>query len=127
MPLKIELFKNLIRDTLDLSGNIDNENNMRIVKSVFGCTIAIIATIWYKLMCQALKPDKGKPLHLLFALALLKTYETEDNYSIKFAVTRVTFRKWAWEFIEAISDLKVVSVSMTMTMTMIIFDCCLIC
>jgi hypothetical protein len=94
MARKTRLFKILIRDTLNICGDIDNDNNQRIVKAVFGCSIPIIATAWKSINDEGLKSPDASPLHLLYALAFLKLYEMEDNY--KFCTTRVTFRKWAW-------------------------------
>lgn len=113
MPLNIELFQKLVKDTLSLGGNIDSETNLRMIQSVFGCGITIMATLWFRLSCEELLPWKAKPIHLLIALAFLKTYETEDNYVVKFGVTRNTHRKWTWDFIAAISKLDIVSTAGT--------------
>lgn len=111
MTLKIRLFKLLIKDLLNISGDIDNGNNQRIVKAVFGCSVVIIAIAWKRIKEEGLKPTDASPVHLLYALALLKTYKTEDNYAIKFSVTRVTFRKWSWILVLALSRLDCVSIN----------------
>jgi hypothetical protein len=55
------------------------------------------------------EPDDkiGEPCHLLWALLLLKTYETESVLAgLCGGVNEDTFHKWAWHFIEKISYLE---------------------
>lgn len=48
----------------------------------------------------------GEPVHVLWALMLLKTYGTEVELSSICGVDEDTFRKWAWHYIEKISYLE---------------------
>ena len=54
----------------------------------------------------------AKPVHLLWALMLIKIYATEDVLSGIAGVTEKTYRKWAWKFIKAVSDLSYTLVSL---------------
>lgn len=53
-----------------------------------------------------LLPDKGKLVHLLLALAFLKTYCTYAKYATDFGVSENSFTKWVWAFVRAISRMK---------------------
>lgn len=88
-----------------------NRISMRKFKAHFGATPAICADIWQMINPRELISTYAKPIHLLWGLMLIKVYATEEVLSGIAGVTEKTFRKWAWKFIDATSDLSFVLVS----------------
>jgi hypothetical protein len=73
----------------------------------FGTSANICCDLW-----NMIGADRGKPVHLLWALMLLKLYCAEAVLcTLAGGVHEQTFRKWAWLFVNEISELqyKVVS------------------
>ena len=69
--------------------------------SHFGIDPVLTSKVW-----DLIKPvisHKTKPSHLLWALLLLKTYNSEEILSSLVGRTPKTFRKHAWYIIESIS------------------------
>jgi hypothetical protein len=72
----------------------------------------VCADVWMRLDVDATDPDApddkiAEPCHLLWALLLLKTYDTESVLAgLCGGVDEDTFRKWAWHFIEKVSYLE---------------------
>lgn len=67
----------------------------------FGIDPVVTSKVW-----DLIKPvisHKTKPSHLLWALLLLKTYNSEEILSSLVGRTPKTFRKHAWYIIESIS------------------------
>ena len=79
--------------------------------SLFGTSPNICAYVWGGL--GNMLPIGGEPQHLLWGLLLIKVYATEQVLSIIAGVDRKTYRKWAWKFISAVSELKVVRTKWT--------------
>ena len=77
----------------------------RKFKSHFGASPQICADIWQMINPREEISSYAKPVHLLWALMLIKVYATEEVLSGIAGVTEKTFRKWAWKFIEATSNL----------------------
>lgn len=95
---------------LNLDGQQVSELRLqRKCKSCFGASLLVIKRLWNLMFAQGHLPQKGGVHHLLWALSLLKTYESEDVYSTWFHVDVATFRKWAWNFVLAISRVTLVS------------------
>ena len=46
-----------------------------------------------------------QPMHLLHALRFLKSYSVEEVHAMEAQVTRKTWRKWCWLYIEGIASL----------------------
>ena len=74
----------------------------------FGVDERICARLWESTTMQ--RPESAQPKHLLFSLLLLKIYRSENVLATMCRVDEKTFRKWAWRFVELISDLKYVRV-----------------
>jgi hypothetical protein len=72
----------------------------------------VCADVWRRLEVDNIDLDApddkiAEPCHLLWALLLLKTYETESVLAgLCGGVDEDTFRKWAWHFIEKVSYLE---------------------
>ena len=78
---------------------------LRNFKAHFGATPEICADIW-----QMINPPQhinryARPVHLLWGLMLMRVYATEEILSAIAGVTEKTYRKWAWKFIIAVSNL----------------------
>ena len=54
------------------------------------------------------RPKDRRPVHMLWALLVLKMYGTGDVLSVLAGTDRKTMRKWSWQFIAPISYLDVV-------------------
>jgi hypothetical protein len=72
----------------------------------------VVADVWQRLAVDIeADPDApddriAEPVHLLWALMLLKMYSTEAVLSGLCGVDEDTFRKWAWYMIEKVSYLE---------------------
>ena len=83
-----------------------SETNMRF-RSVFGAGSIVVADIWNRIEADGEILKGGEPKHLLWALVLLKVYQSDEVHCALVGWPSVpTFRKWAWYFIERINDLK---------------------
>jgi hypothetical protein len=89
---------------------------MRRFRALFGCSPLVCSRAWSKLKRFKLLPKGGAPSNLLWALLMMKLYDSEVVHSAIAGVDPKTFRKWSWEFIEALSNLdaKVVSTNQRM-------------
>lgn len=77
--------------------------------SHFGVEAEVCAEAWGRLDMDLAGPndEAAKPYHLLWALLLLKTYNTESVLTgMCGGVDEDTIRKWAWDFIEKVSYLE---------------------
>lgn len=94
--------------------NVDGSATIldRRFRSWFGTSSIICAWGWHELESRGL-PEGVEKKHYLWALTLMKTYETEANLSSKVgAVDETTFRKWAWLVVDLISWLELDLVSL---------------
>jgi hypothetical protein len=82
----------------------------REFRSQFGVNWHVCEHIW------SLLDDYGKyrgcrePKHLLWALLFLKVYGNETTHASIVFTSPKTFRKWAWNVIEELSELSVLKV-----------------
>lgn len=90
---------------LALKTNPTDSALTRKSKANFGVSTAMIKFIWNCLVKDELLPNGAQVHHLLWTLAFLKTYETEQVYSSRFRTSEKTFRTWVWKLILAISRL----------------------
>ena len=80
---------------------------LRIFRAHFGAAPEVVASIWNRI-----EPPEGSTLkHLLWAFAFLKLYETEDAAATRFSTTPKTWRKWVWEVLASIQEIKKTVVS----------------
>ena len=76
-------------------------------RAKFGTSPVICAALWHKLEPETTMLKGSRPMHLLWALMLMKIYATEAVLSVMAGgVDESTFRKWSWEFVEALSYLE---------------------
>lgn len=73
-------------------------------KALFGVVPLVCEQIWKKIKHDV--PQKGKPVHLLFALLKLKTYANDSICATICSCDEKTFRKWCWPFVFVISRLQ---------------------
>ena len=81
--------------------------SIRKFTALFGLSPKCCCAVWIRLGEK--KPRNGQPVHMLWALLLLKVYATEDVLCAITRVDRKTVRKWAWQLISAISYINEVS------------------
>lgn len=74
---------------------------------MFRTTPAICADIWNEFGTSV--PKGGSYKHLLWGCSLLKVYGNEAVFCTLVGADSKAWRKWSWEFVELISNLKVVS------------------
>jgi hypothetical protein len=87
----------------------------RRFRSWFGTSTVICAWGWHELESRGL-PEEVEKKHYLWALTLMKTYETEANLSTKVGpVDEKTFREKAWLVVDLISWLELDLVSFCCT------------
>ena len=78
----------------------------RRIRAWTGCSLRVIAKVWYLLERGRDLPELATKERLLWALYLMKSYPTEEVAAAACgAVDEGTFREWAWFFIEEISYL----------------------
>lgn len=76
-------------------------------RAMFGTHPAMCVSLWHMLSPETTMPKGARPIHLLWALMMLKLYCSESVLSsIAGGVTEKTFRKWAWIFIDGIAKLE---------------------
>ena len=73
-------------------------------KSFFGASAEVCFDVWYKLDPQINISRSAQPKHLLWALMLVKVYATEEVLAKLACCDEKTYRKWAWLFLEEISE-----------------------
>ena len=89
------------------------DSSLRRFRSFFGVD-PDVCTCLYSKTFRFMEGKKGSiPQHLLWALMLMKVYATEGVLASFAGVTEKTFRKRAWEYIQAIATLKYEVVSTT--------------
>ena len=104
-------FMDMAKDMMgrDNKGN-PNLDNLRF-RSTFGVSTIVCAKVWELIDLKNTIKNNTKPSHLLMALMFLKLYCPERVFSSIAGVDEKTCRKWAWLFVEAISDLEAEVVS----------------
>jgi hypothetical protein len=76
-------------------------------RSVFGAGSAVVADVWNRIEADGEILKGGEPKHLLWALVLLKVYQSDEVHCALVGwPSAPTFRKWAWYFVKRISMLK---------------------
>ena len=75
-------------------------------RAFFGCSVGVFLTIWNMLITTDLLPCNGQLEHLLWALMFMKLYSGQQALCALAGADPETFRKWAWQFVEAISMLE---------------------
>lgn len=80
----------------------------RFFRETFGTRLIVVEILWDLLDCHGLQPEDGRPKHLLWALHFMKAYPLQATGCATVggsggAIDAKTYRKWVWEYIEAIS------------------------
>ena len=89
----------------------ENTEN-RDFREFFGRGCYVASRIYEMLLFHSLFPEGRHPCHFLWSLILMKIYGKERNLcTLAGGVDTKTFRKWAWLYIDAITDLELVVVS----------------
>ena len=84
-----------------------NKKELRIFGHYFGCSPDICSDLWSLLLIHTTYiTEKASPFYFLCGLMLLKLYDTEEVLASKARCDPGTFRKWAWYYIFALSDLE---------------------
>jgi hypothetical protein len=77
--------------------------------AMFGIMPVVCVDIWCRLGndTETLDKNGANPVHLLWALMLLKLYATEVVLAVTIAgCDEKTFRKWSWHFVRGLADLE---------------------
>ena len=78
--------------------------NDRRFRTAFGCCSRVCSLAWLLVVDGwTNRPKQATKIWFLWALSLLKTYDTEANMASNCGVDEKTFRKWAWFFIQELS------------------------
>ena len=73
-------------------------------RTFFGCSVEVFLTLWGMLITTDNLPVGGQLEHLLWALLFMKQYSGQKALcALAGGVDPGTFRKWVWQFIEAIT------------------------
>ena len=82
--------------------------NERRFKAMFGCTSTVCANAWLIVVDGWRdRPTGATKVQFLWALHLLKSYDTEINLASNVGgVDEKTLRYWTWYFLEALADRK---------------------
>ena len=84
------------------SSRHSSDDEIRSFKAQYGIRPEICLVLFRRLRIVNCRPQIK---HLLWALAFLKTYSTEDVLAAKVGTTRKTFRKRVWEIVPKIAQL----------------------
>jgi len=79
----------------------------RRFRAFFGICPRICALIWDMIFPEL--PVTCHPRHLLWGLMFLKIYGTEHVHAAMVSADEKTLRKWQWEIVSALANMKVVS------------------
>ena len=108
MSVNAQRFKQEANEIIKINRSVSARHANTRFRAHFGTSPEICAVLW-----EMLDPIfGGLPKHLLWALMFLKLYCAESVMrTLAGGVHEQTFRKWAWTYIDAISELqyKVVS------------------
>eukprot|EP00733_Pompholyxophrys_punicea_P002305 Pompholyxophrys_punicea_v1_NODE_1692_length_590_cov_1.358879.p1 type:complete len:127 gc:universal NODE_1692_length_590_cov_1.358879:147-527(+) len=96
--------------------SVDSRFERRFM-SYFGVSLAMAVVIWKTLDEGGFlqKFRRPQPKHLLWALMFLKVYAKETVHARMADCHENTLRAWVWKFVEAISELDVVSIRENLT------------
>jgi hypothetical protein len=116
MLLQPSDIRNIVLTKFALVGTNSQSNKSfnRRFHAAFGCSPRIVAIAWNTIIKQQLLPEKGRTVHLLWTLAFLKLYNTENFFSSWLHVDEKTFRKWVNLFLKALEKIKLVSTNVTL-------------
>jgi hypothetical protein len=111
MPMRVKpsSFLHLGKKIIGLRANRSEKIARRRFKAHFGATPEKCTTVW-NLVCRSSSNNGlpfeqvAKPEHLLWGLMLMKMYATEITMAAKVGTDEKTFRKRAWQAIEAIAS-----------------------
>ena len=77
----------------------------------FSCSVRVFLTAWSMLTTTDFLPPGGRIEHMLWTLMFLKLYSGQMALCALAGVDPETFRKWIWEFVEALAMLEHLIVS----------------
>ena len=81
--------------------------SIRQFRAFFGCSPRVAAALWNRIHLSA--PSRFTPSRLLWTLAFLKIYCSEDVLSTFLRCSAPTLRKWVWIGIDILGDIDLVS------------------
>ena len=106
---KIEYQKMSTNELFELGCQLANRDRLgslivglRTFNSFFGTSPEICQRVWDLL--SDYRPRNAKPVHLLWMLFFLKSYNTDVICDSVAGVDGKTFRKWVWFYIKLISE-----------------------
>jgi hypothetical protein len=81
----------------------------RRFRAFFGVTSYHVSLLWDMCVDKCNVPLGSMPKHLLWSLLFLRLYSCEHVSAAMCGCDEKTFRKWSWEFVEALGRLDMVS------------------
>jgi len=99
-----ETFLELARDIKGMPrANLRSKNFERNYRTLFGVSPLVTSDLW-NLCSVRLDEIHAMPKHLLWSLAFINVYATEDVMCSLLGCDRKTFRKWVWPVLDAIAS-----------------------
>lgn len=100
-----ESFMDLGNNIMGRTKAVQARTALERFKATFGTSPQVCSLLW-DMIDRTWMPNGSRPVHLLWALMLLKLYCAESVLSALANAHEQTFRKWAWIFVDAIADLQ---------------------
>jgi hypothetical protein len=80
----------------------------RRFRSFFGCSSRVATALWNRARKKKLLPVDFAPKHMLWTLAFMKLYDSEEVLAAICRCDAKTFRKWVWKGVDILGDLDLV-------------------
>ena len=110
MSVNAARFRSEGNDIMKRSRRVSARTEDARFRAHFGTSPNVCCDLWNKIGGNNI--EGAKPVHLLWALMLLKLYCAESVLcTLAGGVHEQTFRKWAWLFVNEISELQYTKVS----------------
>lgn len=107
-PVPTDSFLSMGNETLKRRRRVSARTEMARYRAMFGTSPENCAAIWSMIISSgAVFAAGAKPIHLLWALMLMKIYCSESVLAtLAGGVHEQTFRKWSWHFVDHIANLQ---------------------
>jgi hypothetical protein len=93
----------MVRSMVTKNRNLAGGTVEQRCRSRYGMCTMLVHRLWHELLDSKLMPEKGTVFNLLMALEFLKSYGTITSTATLYKVSDLTYTKWVWLYVEAIS------------------------
>ena len=104
-------FESLGRQLAGYSWSTSKRIRNERFNACFGVDSIIVSVVWSMLDDNQLCSPSPNPVHLLWALLFLKSYDSTPKLAAQAGCDEKTFRKWSWFYVGAIASLDCLVVS----------------